>query len=196
MRKIDKVAGILGDVGIPFMGVLCWGWSFYFILLYSIADLLIRQIFINERLKLTLLDNQKKRHFFQKNLVLLIVELAIVHVLVKLLNPKIDFTEETWRFWAYKDMGIQQGPILIPAVFLMEYLRIRNEKKLGFTGSFQIEVIREQYKMGIYRLLFYLASLIVVYTIHLKENYIVYGFLTYLTIIYFIPLKNQGKTNV
>jgi len=196
LRKIDKVAGILGDVGIPFMGVLCWGWSFYFILLYSIADLLIRQIFINERLKLTLLDNQKKRHFFQKNLVLLIVELAIVHVLVKLLNPKIDFTEETWRFWAYKDMGIQQGPILIPAVFLMEYLRIRNEKKLGFTGSFQIEVIREQYKMGIYRLLFYLASLIVVYTIHLKENYIVYGFLTYLTIIYFIPLKNQGKTNV
>ncbi len=195
MRKIDKVAGILGDVGIPLMGMLWWGWSFYFILLYLIADLLVRQIFINERLKLTMLDDQEKRQFFQKNLVLLIAELVIVHVLVSLLNPSIDFAEEAWRFWAYKDMGIQQGPLLIPAVFLMEYLRIRNEKKLGFTGPFQIQTIREQNKMSIYRLLFYAAGIVLVFVAHLKETYVIYGFLAYLTIVNFIPVKDSGKTN-
>jgi hypothetical protein len=196
LKQIDKIASIIGDVGIPLMGVLWWNWSFYFILLYLLIDLLVRQIFINERLKLTILDDQEKRQFFQKNLILFLGEVAAVHVVVGFLTPSIDFAEEAWRFWAYKDMGIQQGPILIPAVFLMEYLRIRNERKLGFTGSFQIQAIREQNKMSIYRLLFYLASILVIFAIHPKESYVVYGFLAYLTIVNFIPLKDPGNSNV
>lgn len=192
MRQVDKIAGVLGDVGIPLMGVLWWGWSFYFILLYLLVDLLVRQIFLNQRLKLTILDDQEKRQFFQKNLVLLLAEVAAIHIVVGFLMPSMDYAEEAWRFWAYKDMGFQQGPILIPAVFLMEYLRIRNEKKLGFTGIYQTQSIREQNKLSIYRLLFYVASILVILALHPNENYIIFGFLGYLTVVNFIPLKEKN----
>jgi len=65
MRKSDIISNLLGDILLPLMGFLFWGWGFYFILLFFLLDQLVRVAFLPLRLKkLQAKLNTVNRFFF------------------------------------------------------------------------------------------------------------------------------------
>ncbi|MBM3160382.1 MAG: hypothetical protein FJZ66_03515, partial [Bacteroidetes bacterium] len=109
MRKSDIISNLLGDILLPLMGFLFWGWGFYFILLFFLLDQLVRVAFLPLRLKKLQAKLNTVNRFFFRGLVWFSVELVIVHFCVYLQQPSVDFQHEITAFWTYEEIGFQQG---------------------------------------------------------------------------------------
>lgn len=121
MNKRLIVIQIIGDAIFPILGYIFWDWTLYFILLFYLLDMLINEI-------LTQLKINKTR-FFQKegnqnfkallSILLLLFSVFLIHLAMSYVQTNIDFKKEIISFWNYKDMGIEQGYLLIPMLVLM-----------------------------------------------------------------------------
>ena len=154
MKKVEIISAILGDAVLPLVGFLFWDWGFYFICLFFLFDLVIRALFLNKKLAL-LPSIVFPKSFFLKSIALIILEIVLLHLLSYVSLKPIIFTAEIWAFLSYEELGIAQGILLIPLLFLNEVIRLRNEKKLGTPQNLRFEILKNTQIFGLFRILFW-----------------------------------------
>ncbi len=121
-----KMVQVLMEALIPVMGFFLWDWSLYFILLFYLMDLLSDLFFANVRSRRTQKENavlSTRDWIFRSTFTVLILTLIIIGTGFALyhMNPFHSFIGELKAFWTYEEMGIQQGYLLVPLVFLAAY---------------------------------------------------------------------------
>jgi hypothetical protein len=132
MKIQPKYIQLIGDAVIPLLGFFLWNWSLYFILLFYIIDLLLAEVVMHLKTKKTLQERTKedKSIWFKQGVlsaVLFVVNCILIHLAINVLHPTIDFQKEAFAFWSYKDMGIEQGYILLPLLILVAYQKFKME---------------------------------------------------------------------
>ena len=137
MRIQPKYIQILGDAVIPLLGFFVWNWNIYFILLFYLLDLLVKEVVMHFKsnrivkfqseigLKYTSSKNELKFRFLSS--ILLIFSLFVIHFALVVKDDEFNLLKELFDFWNYKDMGFAQGYILIPLVIVMGFMQYKNE---------------------------------------------------------------------
>lgn len=124
-----KLIQLVGEIAIPLLGYFWWNWSFYFLLLFYLLDLLANAVLVYVKAKkINLYTGTKSSNMFgftiqHTALLLTIIGLGIGYV--ARLNPGFDFEAESIRFVLLKDMGMPQGIFLIPLVIYSAYLNYK-----------------------------------------------------------------------
>lgn len=187
MQKINpKFIQLIGDLIIPLIGYFYWNWSLYFIVVFLIIDLIIKEIYVIKKSTLII----HSQHFNQqnpkiKNRVLILTSIVILSIAILFSHlffygfiKEFKVTEELYKFVMYKELGIPQCLILIPLLFL------------GGNLQFKMEFIKpKQYLVVNYKTLWKkhitTTSVIVFSTIILTiiNKYIYFGELFYLLTI-------------
>jgi hypothetical protein len=189
VKQAEKINALLGDVAFPLMGYFFWNWNFYFILLYFILDQVARTIFLPWRLKLTQLKQLEKIKMIAQSSILLFSELFLIHLFLKVLIPDIHFQKEISNFIHYSDMGIEQGYILLPLLILGEWLRMKQDLKIGLVGSKQLNNLVKNRHLSFFRISFFSFFLGVQFLISLKETMMIFVFFLFIFVLVFYPFK-------
>tara|TARA_B100000524_G_scaffold237545_1_gene126614 strand:- start:869 stop:1444 length:576 start_codon:yes stop_codon:yes gene_type:complete len=172
VKKVEIISAILGDAALPLVGFLFWDWGFYFIVLFFLFDLGIRILFLRKKTAL-LPSIILPKGFFLKGIGLVILEIALLHLLVYFSFKSISFIAEFWAFLSYEELGIAQGVLLLPLLFLNEIIRIRNEKKIGVPQNVRFEILKNSQLAGLFRILFWSILLLVTVLFSISETTLV-----------------------
>lgn len=126
MRIQPKYIQLVGDAVIPLAGFFFWNWSLYFILLFYFLDVLASEVIMHLKSKKIIHYQGKPRKsvwtiYGIVSFITLIITLFLVHLAMRMMHPTIDFWQELKEFWTYKELGIQQGYLLLPIVALGTY---------------------------------------------------------------------------
>ena len=189
MNRIERISVLVGDVALPLMGYFFWKWDLYFILLFFMLDQISRVVLLHWRMKLTELATVEKTKLILQAAVLLLVEIVLIHVLVFVHQNDIQFPKEFLNFLKYKDMGFAQGYILLPLIFVGEWMRINNELKLGIVGERQLKILRRSKINTFFRIGFFAIFIGIIALFPLPEWVLVFSFLGMLTGLVFLPMK-------
>lgn len=131
MRVNLRVIQVFSDALIPILGYFFWEWGLFFIVLYYLLDLLASEIFMHLKTRaIRLYQGSAMLHsmkYIALGMTLIVTSLLLVRLFVLQVHPATDILREINAFWSYKDMGIAQGYILIPLVFLVGYQRYKME---------------------------------------------------------------------
>jgi DMSO/TMAO reductase YedYZ heme-binding membrane subunit len=186
VNRIEKISSLLGDVALPLFGYFFWNWNFYFILLFFMLDQISRMIFLPQRLKLTEITITEKNKIFFRQLALLIIELLVIHSAIFMYQKDINFAQEFISFLSYEDMGIAQGIILLPLIVASEWMRIKNELKLGIVDGSQLHIMNLNKRNSFLRIGFFALLVGFQSFIPLPEVVFVFSFLSLITGLVFI----------
>ncbi len=121
------------EASIPLLGIFVWNWSLYFILLFYFIDLFSGEMIVHLKARRILgYQNQAqiRKEWIRYGLLstgLLALTLVLIHLAMLLIQPGIVFIDEVIAFWQYEEMGIQQGYLFVPLVFLVSYQQYRIE---------------------------------------------------------------------
>jgi hypothetical protein len=131
MRVNSKIIQLIADAAIPLMGYFLWNWDLYFIVLFYLIDYLSNEVFLHVKSnKIVQYSGKGRESWIGKGLVsglFFLGVIALTHLAIQQIIPEIDFKAELIKFWTYKDMGIEQGYILVPLIVLVGYQRYRME---------------------------------------------------------------------
>ena len=130
MRHQEKIAVLIGDVALPLIGFFFWDWGFYFIALYFLIDQFAKQVFLLPRLVSAQVILPQKAIVFAKSMLLFLFQILMILLINYQLNPHFNLFQESINFIMYKDMGIQQGFILVPLLFAAEWLKLKTDNKV------------------------------------------------------------------
>lgn len=126
-----RLIQVLSDALIPVLGYLFWDWDLFFILLYYLLDLLISEIFMCFKSRsISLIRGLRIREtlaYFIVGMIIVSSILLLLRIFMLNLHPEINLIAETVEFWRYKDLGIEQGYILLPLLILVGYQRYKTE---------------------------------------------------------------------
>jgi cation transport ATPase len=151
MRINPKIIQVAGDALIPLAGYFWWEWNMYFILLFYLLDYISSEIFLHVKSKKIQSSQKTPVEIWIKNAIissfLLIFSVLCVHLAMLQISPGIQFTDELLRFWKYKDLGIEQGYVLIPLIFLVGFQRYKIE--FVATAQFKKVHMKELWKQHI-----------------------------------------------
>lgn len=131
MRVNQKYFQLFADALIPLLGFFWWNWGLYFIVLFYLIDYLSGEFFMhlksNKRVQF---QKSERTQWFKKGIisfVLLVCSFFLIHLALKTILSDINFFEEIKAFWNYKDMGIEQGYVLLPLIAIVGYQRYKME---------------------------------------------------------------------
>jgi hypothetical protein len=130
LRHQEKIAVLIGDVALPLIGFFFWDWGFYFIALYFLIDQFAKQVFLLPRLVSAQVILPQKAIVFTKSLLLFLFQIMMILLINYQLDPHFNLFQESINFIMYKDMGIQQGFILVPLLFTAEWLKLKTDNKV------------------------------------------------------------------
>ena len=194
MNALEKYSSLLGEVLFPLIGFLFFDWGFYFILLFILFDRCAKLLFLNARLKRSSIQKTTVPQIRLVSFLLFFAECAAVHIGCSFLLPDFDVLHEFSVFWTYEEMGIQQGYLLVPALFLAEWMSTKRDFKMPlYDGA---NTVKTHNNLSMLRSLF-LLSLIGIYSMFkLEESIFICLFLCfYFIIIWFdvalIPKKSS-----
>lgn len=126
-----RLIQVLSDALIPVLGYLFWDWDLFFILLYYLLDLLISEIFMCFKSRsissIRGLRIRETLAYFIVGMIIVSSILLLLRIFMLNLHPEINLIAETVEFWRYKDLGIEQGYILLPLLILVGYQRYKTE---------------------------------------------------------------------
>jgi hypothetical protein len=83
-------------------------------------------------------------------------------------------------------MGIAQGIILVPIIIASEWMRIKNELKLGIVGVKQLEIMNLNKRNSFLRIGFFALLIGIQSFVPLPEVALVFSFLGFLAALVFI----------
>lgn len=152
MKIQPKYSQLIGDAVIPLLGFFLWNWSLYFILLFYIIDLLLIEVVMHLKTKKTLQQRttEDKSIWFKQGVlstVLFVVNCILIHFAIQKLHPTIDFQKEALAFWSYKDMGIEQGYILLPLLIFVAYQKYKMEFLMpGLFRTINLQAMWKEHK--------------------------------------------------
>ncbi|MDX2359506.1 MAG: hypothetical protein QNK23_01780 [Crocinitomicaceae bacterium] len=118
---------------IPLSGFFFWDWSLYFILLFYFIDILVGEVIAHLKSGQVAAHHggsTDKLEWIRKGLisgVVLLIGIAIIHIAMMFIAQGINFQEEIVAFWTYKEMGVQQGFLLVPLVAFAGYQQYKME---------------------------------------------------------------------
>lgn len=160
MVKRFKYIQILLESLIPLLGFYFWNWSLYFILLFYFLDLVADEVITH--LKSKAISKEQKHGLSRKiawpalSLLMLTLMVFLIHVNMIQLVPGIDFAEEAYLFWTYTELGVQQGYVLLPLVFVaafqkykMEFLRPRKYRWITHNDLWRQHILATLLLIGI-----------------------------------------------
>ncbi len=107
----------------------------------------------------------------------------VIHVAVYIHQNEINFTSEFLNFITYKEMGIAQGILLIPLILISEWIRIKNELKLGIFGNKQQEIINKHKRNSYLRISFFAILVALQNEFFIPEVTLVILFLGFLAVL-------------
>lgn len=155
MRVNPKYLMLVSDALIPLLGFFVWDWGLYFILLFYILDLLAREVITHVKIKKIYEDQGlKSKTKWVKNgvfgAILLLVVIVLIHLAMYFIKPGIGFIEEIKLFWHYKEMGIEQGYILLPLVGYAAYAQYRMQFLLtGKSKHVLVDTVWKQHLLAL-----------------------------------------------
>ena len=151
MRINPKIIQVAGDALIPLAGYFWWEWNLYYILLFYLLDYISNEIFLHVKSKKIQSTQNTPPIIWIKNAIissfLLLFSVLCVHFAMLFISPGIQFTDELLRFWKYKDLGMEQGYILVPLIFLVGFQRYKME--FVATAQFKNVQMNELWKQHI-----------------------------------------------
>lgn len=121
------------EASIPLLGFFLWDWSLYFILLFYFLDLASNEIIMHLKSKKIadyIHTSETRKSWLKRaafSLLMLTTGIALIHAALLFIHPGIVFWKEMLAFWQYEEMGIQQGYLFVPLVFLMSYQQYKME---------------------------------------------------------------------
>jgi len=189
VKKIEIISALLGDVAIPLVGFLFWGWGFYFIALFFLFDLLFRTLFLKKRVS-TLPDFSQRNKFLFKGFLYPFIEFVLIHCIVVVSFSSLSIGDAFIDFLTYEDLGIQQGIVIIPLLFLNEVMKIRNEKKMGIPASVRTQILLNSQKVQVYRTVFWVILYLLVLFLNIPESILIIAFFIVLTVQPFVVFRN------
>jgi len=189
VKKIEIISALLGDVAIPLVGFLFWGWGFYFIALFFLFDLLFRTLFLKKRVS-TLPDFSQRNKFLFKSFLYPFIEFVLIHCIVVVSFASMSIGDAFVDFLTYEDLGIQQGIVIIPLLFLNEVMKIRNEKKMGIPASVRTQILLNSQKVQVYRTVFWVILYLLVLFLNIPESILIIAFFIVLTVQPFVVFRN------
>jgi hypothetical protein len=120
---------VVSDALIPILGYFLWGWGLFFILLYYLIDLMVSELFMYIKTRAILLKQGGNVYqaimYILIGQVLLVSTLLLIRIFMLNVHPELNLKQEIITFWKYKDLGIQQGYILLPLVFFVGFQRYK-----------------------------------------------------------------------
>lgn len=144
-------------------------------------DQISRVLFLPQRFKLTNIAKSEKSKLFLRQLALLIIELFGIHSAVYLHHKNINFAKEFVSFLSYEDMGVAQGIILLPIIIASEWMRIKNELKMGVVGEKQLQIMNLNKRNSFLRIGFFAILVGVQSFLPMPEIALVSSFLGFIT---------------
>jgi hypothetical protein len=187
MRLNPKFIQLFGDAFIPILGFFLWNWSLYFIIIFYFLDLLTKIVLLHIKAKKIIDFNSKTNIEFSKSDQLksfksgvisslyFVFVIFIVQISMPFIYDDFNTMKELNHFFMYKDMGIEQGYVLIPLIAFMGY----TQYKMDFLkqGLFARIRIQELWKPHIQAMLVLVSlcsiGFILVQFVRLPESFIV-----------------------
>ena len=131
MKIQPKYIQIIGDAIIPLLGFFMWNWNVYFILLFYLLDLLIKEVLVNVKANKIQQHQVNVYGSFQTNqmkytlisFLILGFSLFIIYEFLNFRDAQFQLLKELIDFWNHKDMGFAQGYFLIPLVIIMGFMQ-------------------------------------------------------------------------
>lgn len=193
MRHQEKIAVLIGDVALPLIGFFFWDWGFYFIALYFLIDQFAKQVFLLPRLVSAQVILPQKAIIFAKSILLFLFQILLILLINYQLNPQFNLFQESINFIMYKDMGIQQGFILVPLLFAAEWLKLKTDNKV--IKSSEIKRLKINHVLKQAQILLSILGLllgIINFTLIL-ELLAVFIFLIGIGLTAFVPVAKKNK---
>jgi hypothetical protein len=128
---------------IPLIGYVAWGWDLSFILLFYLLDWLLAFgiLIAKGRKRYLFSQNSTERSLLVRRVasgaILMTAACAAFGLSVVLLQPELSWTERILSFLTYKDMGIEQGYVLVPLIVLNGVMVYRQQ--FVMTGRFRVQ---------------------------------------------------------
>ncbi len=137
-----RLIQVVFEAAIPIIGYFYWNWTFYYILLFYLLDLLASTGFIFVKAKKIKENNPNSESAKLLHLVaspiLFLAGLVLAIGTIQNSHADFSFYKETIKFILLKDMGIAQGIFLIPLVIYAAYMNYKTQfllQKKQFTLS-------------------------------------------------------------
>jgi hypothetical protein len=128
---MQKVTPLIAEAILPILGFYYWDWSWYFILLFYIFDVIAKEVIVNlQANKIYKTQGGKDTLKIWKRSVLTSVVMGFIvfillHILQYLRYPSFSVAEEITAFLGYEEMGLPQGLILLPLIGLNVWMQYK-----------------------------------------------------------------------
>lgn len=168
MRRLNpKYVQLVGDAVIPLLGFFLWNWNLYFILLFYFIDMITKEVLLHAKSNKINVFTNNPLNINRKNdkilwiqygsisLILFIFILLLIHLSLPSIIPNFNALAEIKNFWFYKEMGIEQGYVLVPLIVFMGITQYKVEFILP--ANFTKITIRNLWKSHIQAMLVILA---------------------------------------
>ena len=189
MKKIEIISSLLGDFALPLVGFLFWDWGFYFIALFFLFDLIFKTFFLKKRLS-PLEEMRGRNKFILYSFLFSFIEVLMIHFIVIRAFPSMNIGHAFIDFLSYEELGIAQGVVLLPLLFLNEWMRIRNENKIAVPHTVRIQIMFNSQRVQVYRLILWLAMGLGVLFLSVNELTLIIAFFLFFIAQPFLVFRN------
>lgn len=133
---------------IPLLGFFLWNWTIHFVLLFYMLDLLADHVFLHLGSRRIVAEQKIKSSNALKQGLLstlfLGFALLLIHLALILIFPELQLWESMIDFWTYKEMGLEQGYLLLPLVVLAAQQQYKMEFLMP--ARYRIISLRDHWK--------------------------------------------------
>jgi len=171
------------------MGFLFWDWGFYFIALFFLFDLIFKTFFLKKRLS-ALEEMRGRNKFLLYSFLFSLIEVLMIHFIVIGAFPSLNIGDTFIDFLSYEELGIAQGIVLLPLLFLNEWMRIRNENKIAVPHTIRIQIMFNSQRVQVYRLILWLAMGLGVLFLSINELTLIIAFFLFFIAQPFLVFRN------
>ena len=189
MKKIEIISALLGDVALPLAGFLFWDWGFYFISLFFLFDLIFRTLFLRRRLNL-LNELKNRNRILFRGFLYSFIEVLLIHCIVVSVFVHLKIGTSFLAFLTYEELGIPQGAVLLPLLLLNEFMKIRNENKIGVPYPVRAQIILKTQNLQQYRLLLWVVLYLWSLFFYMNETILITAFFAFFIIQPFLIFRN------
>ncbi len=196
---MQKYSQYCAEAIIPLLGYYYWNWGWYFILLFIILDAVAKEAVLHLKSK-KIYETQgggealsiwKKEGI--KSAAMSLIVLFMLHGMYYMSHINVDFSSELYSFFSYKEMGIAQGWVLVPLVFLNVWAQYKfTFLKLGLHTKTQLSQLWLQHvKYKIFILILVVVGALIHTLIHLDDLLFVW-ILVLLPFIYMVITRRKA----
>jgi hypothetical protein len=143
-KRTAFIVQLIGELVIPLLGYFLWDWSLLFILLFYLIENLFFSYFRIEtvrEVKKTVWKKEQPRELkiFSKSLTIWTIEFVLVHLFIAVIYPNQSFIKEWVDFFMYQDLGIPQGIILLPLIYISSRMKMKQDVMLNIRNLKSVE---------------------------------------------------------